>query len=95
MRPWAARTIIFVAVLVLGTAIGAIVKQFVRVSLLSSMDRFLGFLFGFLRGAVALGVLAMVCHAVRLNEEHWYRQLHAGAVRGACRQCAARAGRRE
>ncbi len=87
VRPWAARTIIFVAVLVLGTAVGAVVKQFVRVSLLSSMDRFLGFLFGFLRGAVALGVLAILCHAVRLHEEHWYRSStlvpyaeHAGNV---------------
>jgi len=73
VRPWAARTIIFVTVLLLGSATGAIVTQFVRVSLLSSLDRLLGFLFGFLRGLVALGVLAMLCHAVRLNEEHWYR----------------------
>ena len=72
VRPWAARTIIFVAVLLLGTAIGAIVTRFVRVSLLSSLDRMLGLLFGFLRGVVALGVLAILCHAVRLNEEHWY-----------------------
>jgi membrane protein required for colicin V production len=87
VRPWAARTIIFVAVLLLGSAIGAIVTHFVRVSLLTSLDRFLGFLFGFLRGAVALGVLAMLCHAVRLNEEHWYQNStlvpyaeHAGNV---------------
>ena len=74
-------------VMLAGTAIGAIVTQFVRVSLLSSLDRMLGFMFGFLRGAVALGVLAMLCHAVRLNEEHWYRHStlvpyaeHAGNV---------------
>ena len=73
VRTWAARTIIFVAVLLLGSAIGAIVTHFVRVSLLSSLDRLLGFLFGFLRAALALGVLVMVCHAVRLNEEHWYQ----------------------
>jgi membrane protein required for colicin V production len=87
VRTWAARTIIFVAVLLLGTAIGAIVTQFVRVSLLSSLDRLLGFLFGFLRGTVALGVLVLLCHAVRLNEEHWYQNStlvpyaeHAGNV---------------
>ncbi|HEV7432915.1 MAG TPA: CvpA family protein, partial [Steroidobacteraceae bacterium] len=61
------------AVLLLGSAVGALVTYFVRVSLLTSLDRLLGFLFGFLRGAVALGVLVMVCHAVRLNEEHWYQ----------------------
>jgi membrane protein required for colicin V production len=87
VRPWAARTIIFIGVLLLGAAIGAIVTHFVRLSLLSSLDRMLGFLFGFLRGAVALGVLVMLCHAVRLNEEHWYQNStlvpyaeHAGNV---------------
>jgi membrane protein required for colicin V production len=73
VRPWAARTIIFVFVLLLGTAIGALVTQFMRVSLLSSLDRALGFLFGLLRGAIVLGLLAMLCHAVRLDGEHWYR----------------------
>ena len=41
----------------------------------------------FLRGVVVLGLLAMLCHAVRLNEEHWYRNStlvpyaeHAGNV---------------
>ncbi len=87
VRTWAARTIIFVAVLLLGTAIGAIVTQFVRVSLLTSLDRMLGFLFGFLRGFVVLGVLVLLCHAVRLNGEHWYKDStlvpyaeHAGNV---------------
>jgi len=87
VRTWAARTIIFIVVLMLGSAAGAIVTHFVRVSLLSSLDRMLGFLFGFLRGTVALGVLVMLCHAVRLNEEHWYRHStlvpyaeHAGNV---------------
>jgi membrane protein required for colicin V production len=87
VRPWAARTIIFVFVLVLGTAIGAVVTQFVRISLLSSLDRMLGLLFGLLRGAVVLGVLAILCHAVRLSGEHWYQEStfvpyaeHAGNV---------------
>jgi membrane protein required for colicin V production len=74
VRTWAARTIIFIAVMLIGSAIGVIVTQFVRVSLLSSLDRALGFVFGLLRGAVALGVLVMVCHAVRLNEERWYQE---------------------
>jgi membrane protein required for colicin V production len=72
VRPWAARTIIFVLVLLLGTAVRAIVTYFVRLSLLRSVDRMLGFLFGFLRGLVVLGLLVMLSHAVRLNEESWY-----------------------
>ena len=87
VRPWAARTIIFIVVLLLGAAGGAIVTHFVRLSLFSSLDRLLGFLFGFLRGVVAVGVLTLVCHAVRLHEEPWYRHStlapyaeHAGNV---------------
>jgi membrane protein required for colicin V production len=73
VRPWAARAIIFVLVLIVGFVTGAIVTNFVRLSLLRSLDRMLGFLFGLLRGVVVLGLLVMLCHAVRLNEEPWYR----------------------
>ena len=73
VRPWAARIIIFIAVLLVGAGIGAIVTHFVRLSIFSSLDRLLGLVFGLLRGAVVLGVLAIGCHALRLHEEPWYR----------------------
>ena len=73
VRPWAARAILFVAVLLAGTALGAIIGYFVRLSLFSSVDRLLGFVFGTLRGFVALGLLAILCHAVHLQGESWYR----------------------
>jgi membrane protein required for colicin V production len=73
VRPWAARAIIFIAVLLIGGAVGAIVTRFTRLSIFSGTDRLLGFVFGLLRGVVALGLLAMLCHAVRLDEEPWYR----------------------
>ncbi len=73
VRPWAARTIIFVGVLLVGAAVGALVGHFVRLSLFSGVDRLLGLVFGLLRGVVALGVLAMLVHAVRLQDEPWYR----------------------
>lgn len=73
VRPWAARTIIFIGVMLIGTALGSIVTHFVRLSLFSGLDRLLGLLFGLLRGAVVLGMLAILCHAVRLHEEPWYR----------------------
>ncbi len=73
VRPWAARAIIFVAVLLVGAAIGGLLSHFVRLSVFSGIDRMLGMLFGLLRGVVVLGVLAMLAHAVRLHEEPWYR----------------------
>ena len=74
VRPWAARTIIFIGVVLIGAGIGAVVTHFVRLSIFSSLDRLLGLVFGLLRGAVLLGVLAMTCHALRLHEEPWYRE---------------------
>jgi membrane protein required for colicin V production len=72
-RTWAARAILFVGVMLVGSAIGAIANQFVRLTLFSAVDRLFGFLFGALRGFVALGLLVILAHAVRLEGEGWYR----------------------
>jgi membrane protein required for colicin V production len=74
VRPWAARTIIFLVVLLIGTAVGAIVTHFVRLSIFSTLDHGLGMLFGLLRSAVVIGLLAMLCHTLQLQQESWYRQ---------------------
>lgn len=74
VRPWAARTLIFLAVLVVGTTVGAVVNHFVRLSIFSGLDRFLGLVFGALRAGVALGLVAIAAQAVRVNGEDWYRQ---------------------
>ena len=74
VRYWAARALLFAAVMLVGTTLGAIVNHFVRLSLFSGIDRLLGFVFGFLRGAVVIGLLAILCHAVRLQDEAWYRK---------------------
>jgi len=73
-RPWAARALIFIAVLLIGAAIGTLVTHFVRLSLFSGLDRLLGVLFGAVRGIVVVGLLVMLCHAVRLNDESWYHE---------------------
>jgi membrane protein required for colicin V production len=73
VRPWAARTLLAIAVLLLGAGIGALVTHFVRLSLFNSTDRFLGLLFGVVRGFVIFGVLVLVCQTLRLDEERWWR----------------------
>jgi membrane protein required for colicin V production len=73
VRHWAARVPIFILVLMVGAAVGALISQFVRVSLFSGLDRMLGLLLGVLRGLVILGLAAMICHAVRLDQEPWWR----------------------
>lgn len=73
VRPWAARVIIVVLVLLLGVAIGSLLSHFVRLSIFSGMDRLLGFLFGLLRGFVLLGVFVILGQLLRLSEEGWWR----------------------
>jgi len=74
VRPWAARTLIFLGVLVIGTTVGAIMNHFVRLSVFSGIDRLLGLVFGALRACVALGLAALACQAVHIDGEAWYRQ---------------------
>ena len=52
VRPWAARIIIMLLVLLFAAALGAVLGHFVRLSIFSGMDRLLGFLFGLVRGLV-------------------------------------------
>jgi membrane protein required for colicin V production len=74
VRPWVARLILFVAVLLLGSAIGAIVGYFVRLSIFTGVDRFLGLVFGLLRGVVIVGAAVIVCEIVRLDAEPWWHE---------------------
>ena len=71
---WAARAIIFFVILLIGSAIGALLSYFVRLSLFSGTDRFLGFVFGLLRGVVLLGVFVMLGQLLRFDGETWWER---------------------
>ena len=73
VRPWAARIIIVLLVLLFGAALGAVLGHFVRLSIFSGMDRLLGFLFGLLRGLVLLGVFVILGQLLRLEGERWWQ----------------------
>ena len=73
VRPWAARIIILVLVLLLGAALGALLAHVVRLSIFSGMDRLLGFAFGLLRGFLVLGVFVILGQLLRLSGESWWR----------------------
>src|SRR5260370_23085082 len=46
--------------------------HFVRLSIFSGMDRFLGLVFGLLRGVVLLGVFVILGQLLRLEGEKWW-----------------------
>ena len=69
LRIWAARTIIFVGVLLLGGAISVVLGHYVRVSMFAGMDKFLGFIFGIIRGVVIVGAFTIAVQALRMDED--------------------------
>jgi membrane protein required for colicin V production len=73
VRTWVARGVVFIIVVLAGSIAALIVNRLVRLSLFSGTDRAFGGLFGLLRGLIALGLFVILCHAVRLESESWWR----------------------
>jgi membrane protein required for colicin V production len=69
MRIWAARAIVFVGVLLLGGAVSVVLGHYVRVSMFAGMDKFLGFIFGIIRGIVIVGAFTIAVQALRMDED--------------------------
>ena len=69
LRIWAARVIIFVGVLLLGGAVAVILGHYVRVSMFAGMDKFLGLMFGIIRGVVIVGAFTIAVQALRMDED--------------------------
>ena len=72
LQMWAARGLMFLGVMLIGTVITAVVGQIVRTSMFSGLDRFLGFLFGGLRGILIIGVLVLLAQRSGLDGEAWW-----------------------
>jgi membrane protein required for colicin V production len=72
LKPWVARIIIFLVVLLIGTTLGVLIAHFVRVSMFAGMDRLWGALFGIVRGLVVVGAIVILCHGLRLQSEPWW-----------------------
>jgi membrane protein required for colicin V production len=70
---WVGRMIVFVLVIIGGGIVGALVAHFVRLSLFTGTDRFLGFLLGLARGVVVLGAVVLLGRMVHLDGEDWWK----------------------
>jgi membrane protein required for colicin V production len=71
---WVARLIILMSVVLLGVVVGFFVTRFARYSPFGTTDRMLGILFGFVRGAIIVGLFAILARLVQLNEESWWKR---------------------
>lgn len=73
VRPWAARVIIFFVVLLTGTIVAWLVGHFTRLSLVMSVDRMFGFLFGVLRGMVVVAALVILGQTLEIDRDAWWQ----------------------
>lgn len=78
LRVVSAFVVVFIATLVLVTLLSALVTRFIRVSVLHSLDRWLGALFGLLRGVLIIVALAMVAGLTSLPRSPDWTQSATG-----------------
>jgi membrane protein required for colicin V production len=72
---WAARTLIVLAVLIVGWIVAGILSYLLRHSSLSIMvDRLLGLATGFIRGAVVVAVFVLLGQFVQLTGASWWKR---------------------
>ena len=75
LQEWLARTLVLMAVVIASWLLGAMLSWLVqRSGLTLGVDRFLGGLFGLVRGAVIAGFAVMLGQAAELGGESWWRE---------------------
>lgn len=74
VQAWIGRGLIFAAVLLIGGLVGFLISHIVEASGLSGTDRFLGLGFGFGRGALLAGVLALAGGYLGFAEDAWWSE---------------------
>ncbi len=73
LQLWAGRLVVFLVVLTIGGLVSWLVTLLVRYSPLSGSDRALGALFGFGRGALAVGLVTIVVEFAGFSDAPWWR----------------------
>ena len=73
LRIWAARAVIFIAVLLVGGLAAYLLRALIRHSGLSGTDRSLGGVFGLLRAVIIVGLIAIGVQLAGLEQEDWWQ----------------------
>ena len=74
LRVWVARVIIFIAILIVGGLLAWSMRALIRRTGLSGTDRTLGAIFGLARGALLVGLFAIVVDLAGLRDEAWWAE---------------------
>ena len=73
VQQWLGRAIIFLLVLVIGGLAAWLISMVVKKTGLSGTDRTLGMVFGFVRGALIVGLLVIVGEALGFSQDPWWQ----------------------
>jgi membrane protein required for colicin V production len=74
MQVWFGRILVFAIVLSVGGLIGWGVSKLVRLSVLSSLDRFFGSVFGALRGLLLAALFVLAGQFAGFDNDEWWTQ---------------------
>jgi len=72
VAPWIGRLVVLVLVLLIGWVIGMLLSYFTRSVGLGPLDRFIGLLFGIVRGLVLMGLMIIGGELLHMNQEDWW-----------------------
>lgn len=74
LQMWFGRVLVFAIVLSIGGLLGWGISKLVRMSVLGGMDRFLGSLFGVVRGILLLAVFIIGGQFAGFDQDEWWLQ---------------------
>jgi len=74
VAPWVGRLVVLVLVLLIGWLIGMLLNYFTSSMGLGPLDRFIGLLFGIVRGMVLVGLMIIGAELLHLNREEWWNR---------------------
>ena len=73
-KVWTARVVVFLVVISIGGVVSWLTRTLIKHSGLSGVDRLLGGGFGLLRGALVIGLAAIVLQFTGLDQDPWWQQ---------------------
>ena len=76
LQMWFGRILVFAVLVSIGGLLSWGLSKLIRLSILSGMDRFLGSLFGFVRGILLIAVAIIVAQFSDLDEAGWWKSSH-------------------
>jgi membrane protein required for colicin V production len=72
MQMWFGRALVFMVILIIGSLLGWGISKLIRLSVLSGLDRFMGSLFGAVRGILLIALFVFGGQLAGFDDEDWW-----------------------